>query len=144
MKTCQTHFTFYTYIPTYTFNYCGKYTWLWTTNVDTGVARMLHHVAATLQVHKTTIFFYQYTSRLCMFRLLSRLRSLSICPFWPPKTGSGQFKWKGPRRARTFFPPQLSKFPHFGRLERQNRAVLIHEQGTSSEISCLPFDNYLV
>ena len=23
----------------------------------------------------------------------------------PRRTGSGQFKWKGPRRARTFFPP---------------------------------------
>ena len=31
---------------------------------------------------------------------------------WPKRTGSGQLKWKGSRRARPFFPPQLSEFPH--------------------------------
>ena len=38
----------------------------------------------------------------------------------PKRTGSGQFIWKGPRRARTFFPPQLSEFPRFIRPERKN------------------------
>ena len=34
---------------------------------------------------------------------------------------------------RTFYPPQLSKFPHFGQPERGNRAALIHEQGHSGQ-----------
>ena len=51
----------------------------------------------------------------------------------PKRTCSDQFKWKGPRRARTFFPPQLSKFPRFGRPERENWAALIREQGRSGQ-----------
>ena len=35
----------------------------------------------------------------------------------PKRIGSGQFNWKDPRRTRTFFPPQLFKFPRFGRQE---------------------------
>ena len=35
--------------------------------------------------------------------------NLDRCSFFrsvqPRRTGSGRFKWKGPRRARTFFPP---------------------------------------
>ena len=50
----------------------------------------------------------------------------------PKRTGCGQFKYKGQRRARTFFPPQLSKFPRFDRPERENWATLIHEQAYSS------------
>ena len=34
-------------------------------------------------------------------------------------------------RARAFFPPQLSKFPRFVRLERENWVALIHEQDHS-------------
>ena len=35
--------------------------------------------------------------------------------------------------ARTFFPPQLSNFPRFGRPERENCAALIHEQDHSGQ-----------
>ena len=51
----------------------------------------------------------------------------------PKRTGSDQFKRKGPRRARTFFSPQLSKFLRFGRPEQENWAALIHEQGHSGQ-----------
>ena len=44
-----------------------------------------------------------------MFR---NLRSISICPrFWPQRTGSGQFKWKGPRCARVHFPATTQQIP---------------------------------
>ena len=56
-----------------------------------------------------------------------------------------KFEWKGPRRARTFFPPQLSKFPRFDRPKRKNwsmvRDILAR---TCSENSCVSFKNWLV
>ena len=50
--------------------------------------------------------------------------TISSFPFYrsggPKRTGSDQLKWKGPERTHTFYAPQLSEFPRFGRLEQEN------------------------
>ena len=76
--------------------------------------------------------FCQQRSELTQFQytfLSFLLRFPFVHSDWLKRTGSGQFKWKGPRHACTLFPPQLSKFPHFGQPEWENWAALIHEQG---------------
>ena len=72
---------------------------------------------------------------------------------WWNRTGSSQFKWKGPTRVRTCFSPQLPKFrfPRFGRPERENWANLFDPAWigpilarTSSKNSCVPFKSWLI
>ena len=77
------------------------------------------------------------------------VRSLSTCPFWPTKkSSSGKFKWKGPRRARTFSrhnsPNSRALADWSERTERlwsMSRAILAR---TNLESSCVPFKNWLV
>ena len=57
----------------------------------------------------------------CFCPRTAKTRSGDEITVWPKRTGSDrELKWKGPRRERTFFSPQLSKFPHFDRPEREN------------------------
>ena len=63
----------------------------------------------------------------------SKIRFPFLRSVRPKGTSSGQFEWKCPRRARILFPPKFSEFPRFVRPERKNWAVLIHEQGHSSQ-----------
>ena len=64
--------------------------------------------------------FGEFLQEKCTCSSNHKLGSFSnIASGLPKRTGSLQFKCKGPRRAY-IFPPQLSKFPRFGRLEREN------------------------
>ena len=54
-----------------------------------------------------------------------------VCPICPTKKN---WFWPRPRRAHTFFPPQLTKFPRSGRPERENWAAQIHEQDHSEPV----------
>ena len=79
-------------------------------------------------------------------KLLNLDRFPFVCSGRPKRTGSVQFKRKGPRCAGgTFFPPQLSKFPRFCPPEREIWVALKHEQGHSVQNhSCVPSKNWLV